>query len=106
MAAPYTADDVRKLRELTQMGLNSCQRAFAMAFDPTLEFDGDVIWAACTVDSEGLAINIRGGPGAREAWNAQHGATKAEALRATNPAVDADYPVRRTGSGGTALLRP
>lgn len=104
MMAAYTADDVRKLRDLTGMGMEQCKRAFEMAADPTKEFDGDVIWAACTVDAAGLAIHVKGGPGAREQWNVRHGAAKAEALRERDPSVDVNYPVRRTGSG--ALLKP
>lgn len=88
-----TAEEVRLLREATGMGMTACKRAIEMAFDPAQGLEGDILWAALTLDSGGLAINVKGD---RQAWNKSRGASMAELMRQKNPSLNELYPVRNT----------
>lgn len=84
------AEDVRRLREFTGEGLQRCKRAFEMASDPAQPFEGDVLWAICTLMAEAYAVNIQP-PEARAKWNLEKGAGEAARLRA-DPAVAEAFP--------------
>jgi hypothetical protein len=86
-----SAADVKKLHDLTGEGLYACKRAFDLLEDPTQPFDGDVLWALCTVYVGGLAINVK--PAEKRAqWNIEHGASRAAMLRERDPALAEAYP--------------
>lgn len=85
--APYTAEQVKLLREHTGLGLMDCKRAFDLAQGP--DFGGDVVLAAAYVDRNKLAIFIKGD---RYAAMLRRAAPFAEDLRARIPALDATFP--------------
>jgi hypothetical protein len=90
----HTADDIRKLSELGEGSIRYCMRAYAMAEDPAQPFDGDVLWALCTIYAKGLAINVKP-PERRAQWNIEQGASRAAMLREKFPAIAEAYPARR-----------
>ena len=88
-----TADEIKKLRELTGEGLYTCKRAVELAEDPTHPCHGDLFWALCTVYAAGLAVNVQP-PEQRGQWNVEHGASRAAMLRERFPEIAEAYPPR------------
>jgi hypothetical protein len=91
MTIMATGEDIRKLWELSVGSMNDCRRAYAMAEDPAQPFDGDVLWALCTVYADGLAVNVKP-PEARAQWNINVGAKRAADLRERDGAIAEAYP--------------
>jgi hypothetical protein len=99
----YSADDIRKLRDNLGIGMDQCKRAFDMAHDPSSGIDGDVIWAACSIEAGKLAISVKGD---RAAWNVSRGSTMAESMRERWSYLNEVFPVRNTPMQFTDRLAP
>lgn len=98
MTRRFTADDLKRLRDLTGESLRTCQHAADIADDPP--FNGDLLWALCAVYASGLAINVKP-PEAREQWNIDVGANRAAMLRERSREIAAAYPVQHADTGST-----
>lgn len=98
MTAKVTAEDLMRLRDLTGESLQNCKRAADIVAD--LPFNGDLLWALCTIYASGLAINVKP-PEAREQWNIDVGANRAAALRERFPEIAATYPAQHADTGST-----
>lgn len=84
---PYTAEQMKLLREHTGLGLMDCKRAFDLAQTP--DFGGDVVLAAAYIDRNQLAIFIKGD---RYTAMLRRAGPFADDLRARIPALDAAFP--------------
>lgn len=80
-----TAEEARRLRDLTGFGLADCMRAFLAASD----FEGDVVVALAAIDANGLAIHVKGD---RAAWVRSRAPGIAKRWRAASPALDEAFP--------------
>ncbi len=87
-----TAEDAKRLRDLTGAGLHTIKRAAALLDDPAMPFEGDLLWALFTVEAGAFAINVKGPPEDRLRWNIDRGARDAADLRERDPAVAQAFP--------------
>ncbi len=75
MSALSYSERVRKVREMIGVGIVDARRAVEIADD---RFGGDLRLGAWFVYASALAVNVKGGPGARDRWNETYARRRVE----------------------------
>lgn len=72
------ADRVRQVRELHGLGLMDARRAVEIADS---RFGGDIALGGWFIHASALAVNVKGGPEARDRWNEAYARLRVEASK-------------------------